>query len=56
MLMVQDALSGGAMMPVCIDCVCNYCKHKCGNCPGDTEDGLCCKCMCNNVTEETEAM
>lgn len=46
MLYVPDALSEGTMLPVCIDCVCNYCTTKCAACNGDTDDGLCCKCMC----------
>lgn len=46
MLYTQDVLSGGAMMPVCIDCVCNYCTVKCSACKGDTDDGLCARCMC----------
>lgn len=52
MLYVPDELSGGAMMPVCIDCVCNYCKDRCEACAGETDDGLCCKCVCNNMERE----
>lgn len=52
MLLVLDTCGCGAMVPVCIDCVCNYCKAKCSNCPGEVDDGLCCKCMCQNVIED----
>ena len=49
MLYTQDVHSGGAMMPVCIDCVCNYCTVRCSACKGDTETGLCCRSMCTDT-------
>lgn len=42
MMYIKESVGGTLhSVPVCIDCICASCQEPCGECPQDTDDGVC---------------